>query len=59
MKGQQPARLARDLARDVVAVQLAVLERRQDQDFGAALARRRLNDWDLPYMGVIYNECRR
>ena len=51
---QQPARLARDLARDVIAVELAVFERRQDQDFGAALSRRRLNDWVSPYVGLIY-----
>src|SRR5687767_1177697 len=42
MEGQQPVRPPRDLARDVVAVELPVLERRQDQNLGAALARRRV-----------------
>src|SRR5262245_41152380 len=43
MERQQPARLARDLARDVITMELAVFERRQDQEFGAAFPRRRLD----------------
>jgi hypothetical protein len=45
VKGQQPARFATDLARDVVAVQLAVFERREDEQLGAAFLRRGLDDW--------------
>src|SRR6185436_12016726 len=42
---QQAARLARDLAGDVIAVELAVFERGQDQKFSAAFPCRRLGDW--------------
>src|SRR4030095_7345344 len=41
---QQPARFARDLAGDVIAVELAVFERGENEDFGAALARRGPDD---------------
>src|SRR5688500_14213876 len=41
---QQAARPPRDLARDVVAVELALLQRREDQELGAALLRRGFND---------------
>ena len=43
VKRQQPARLARDLAGDVITVELAVFERGQDQKFGAAFPRRSPN----------------
>src|SRR4030095_9353594 len=44
VKGQQPARFAGDFTGDVVAMELAVLERGEDQDLGAAFSRRRVND---------------
>src|SRR5678815_5798644 len=54
---QQPARSARDLARDVVTVELAVFERGEDQDFSAAFLGRRLSK-GICHIWHSYTTCR-